>query len=70
MRRRIQGGMHAHCRTQQEFHSDHFVNLELCGILNYSLYHLFKEIFLCSLTGEYEDYRWGYGQNPLDYPLP
>ena len=21
------------------------------------------------LKGEYEDYTWGYGQNPLDYPV-
>ena len=25
---------------------------------------------LCSLKGEHDDYTWGYGQNPLDYPLP
>ena len=22
------------------------------------------------LKGEYEDYTWGFGQNPLDYPFP
>ena len=23
-----------------------------------------------NLQGEYLDFTWGYGQNPLDYPLP
>ena len=25
---------------------------------------------LNKFKGEYEDYTWGYKQNPLDYPLP
>ena len=28
----------------------------------------FRDIFLV-LRGEYEDYTWGYSQNPLDYPV-
>ena len=28
-----------------------------------------QNIEAASLKGEYEDYIWGYGQKPLDYPL-
>ena len=28
-----------------------------------------KGITYLRLKGEYENYTWGYGQNPLDYPV-
>ena len=37
-------------------------------LLKPAKYPLIYQISL-SFRAEYEDYTWGYGQNPLDYPL-
>ena len=29
----------------------------------------FQHLNMDNLKGEYEDYTWGCGQNPLDYPV-
>ena len=34
-----------------------------------SQFNAHTTILSCLLKGEYEDYTWGYGQNPLDYPV-
>ena len=38
-------------------------------MINYYSLQVLTSNSIIALKGEYEDYSWGYGQNPLDQPI-